>query len=57
MIQKREKTSFSHIFVIFHNMYMDQKSNYIDMLHAENMKENALKNMSKIENRAIFKKF
>ena len=36
---------------------MDEKSNYVDILHAENMKKNALKNMSKMENRAIFKKF
>ena len=39
MIQKSEKTSFSHIFVIFHHMYMDEKSNYVDILHSENMKK------------------
>ena len=39
-------------------MYVDEKSNYVDILHAENWKKKyALKNMSKMENRAIFKKF
>ena len=37
--KKRKKTSFSYIFVIFHHMYMDEKSNYVDILHAENMKK------------------
>ena len=45
MIQKSEKTSFSYIFFIFHHMYMDEKSNYIDILHAENMKKSIKKHV------------
>ena len=37
--KKCKKHHFHIFFVIFHHMYMDEKSNYVDILHAENMKK------------------
>ena len=55
MTEKMGKQVFSWILMQFTHMYVNKKSNYLDILHAKTEK-NHVKNMSKMENRAIFKK-